>query len=762
MDDLISEFIAETRETLEGIADALLAWEADPSETARLDEIFRFVHTVKGSCGFLNLARIEALAHAAETILGTLRSGSRQASRPLVGAMLRVIDRIALLVEALDTDAEFPPIESDHAIIAALEKPETLFDEDAVEQAAKAPKSRNVRVTVDLLDTMMNEVSDLVLVRNELARAVKTSRGDTPAEAALERLSHCVADLRDSVARARMQPVERLFAALPRLVRDTAGALGKSVELLIEGGDVELDREMVEQLRDPLVHMVRNAIDHGVEFESERVAAGKPARATLRVSACQSGNQIAITIEDDGRGLSLERLRNRAVEAGMFETRQAASLDDAAAANLIFAPGLSTSASVTAISGRGVGMDVVRTNIERLGGTIALDNRPHKGLAIELRAPLTLSIVTVLSLRAAGQVFAVPRAAIDEVFSLGNANVRIEAVGSGRIATIRGEALPVVVLGDFIADGATEPTHLIVIDSGNGHRWALATESIGDHQEVVVRPVAPIVAASGLFAGQALPDDGSPLLVLDVLGLARLARIEAADLKQAAAPIEATSQVALITFVTITGEARAVRAALVERVADMPRDAFTAIGEHLIVTDEGVVYSGIADAPIPDHPTIPMLRLSDGMTTIGLVVGEVCDLVRVDREAVTATPGGDMVLIDGKPTPLVDGHALFAATERPASAEQQSVAIIGGDPRWAAAILEPLLTAAGYRVAKPGEQAGTVLCIDAADYQSTGEQCVIRLGDGAALGDDSHIDRYDRDAILAALSPEKRRQRGRQ
>ncbi len=762
MDDLTREFIAETRETLETINDALLAWEADPSATARLDEIFRFVHTVKGSCGFLDLARIEALAHAAETVLGALRSGVRSADVRLVSAMLRVIDRIALLVDALDTDAEFPPIESDHAIIAGLDAIDDSIAEPPAPAQITATRARNVRVAVDLLDTMMSEVSDLVLVRNELARTVRTARGDTPAEAALERLSTCVSDLRDSVARARMQPVERLFAALPRLVRDTAAMLGKAVDLSIEGGDVELDREMVEQLRDPLVHMVRNAIDHGIERAEDRTRASKPARALLRVSARQNGNQIAITVEDDGRGIDVERLRARAVAGGIIDSVRAAALDDDAVANLIFAAGLSTADRVTAVSGRGVGMDVVRANVERLGGTIVLDNRPGKGLIIELRAPLTLSIVTVLALHAGSHVFAMPRAAVDEVFAIGRANVRLERVGAGRIATIRDEILPVVDLGALVTGRADDPSHIIVIDSGNNQRWALAIDAIGDHQEVVVRPVAPVVSAAGLFAGQALPDDGLPLLVLDVLGLARMARIDPSAATgrsvDASADIEMT---AIITFRALDGHRRAIRAGLVDRVADMPSAAFTPIGSHMIVNDGGDVYAAVCEGGIPELELLPMLRLNDGAVRIGMIVAEACDLLRIPVTAISATKGGEIALIDGIATPLIDAHALFAAAALNPAEARPTVAIMGADAQWAQSILTPLLMTAGYHVVTDEADAETILCCDSGVVDPTETRRVIHLGKTSHAGQLEALDRYDRTAILAALAQTPQRAGGK-
>lgn len=660
MDDLTAEFIAETRETLENIGEALVAWEANPADTARLDEIFRFVHTVKGSCGFLDLARIEALAHGAETVLGELRNGRAVGTTRLVSAILRVIDRIKLLVDALDLDAEFPPVEIDHAILAALDGAEHADPGEEPHVPQQPSRVRSVRVAVDLLDALMSQVSDLVLVRNELGRSIRTPRGDSAAEASLDRLSTCLADLRDNVARARMQPVERLFSALPRLVRDTAAALGKDVELIIDGSDVELDREMVEQLRDPLVHMVRNAIDHGIEPKQVRLGAGKPARATLKVEARQNGNQIAISVADDGQGLDCARLRSRAIDEGRIDSRTAAAMSDEAAAELVFMPGLSTAQTVSAISGRGVGMDVVRANIEKLGGMIALDNRPGSGLTVELRAPLTLSIVTVLPLAAGSQTVAVPRTAVSEVFSLRSQSIVVERLGEGRIVKIRGETLPVMALATLSGDASKDEAYLVILDSGNGHRWALAVGAVGDHQEVVIRPVAPVIAASGLFAGQALPDDGKPLLILDVLGLARLARIEGATNRDDAVSLKpAAPQMSLITCRARSGSACAVPAASVERLVDMPATAFTRIGDALIVHDDGLIYSAVLDGALDDATTVPMLRLARGSDRLGLIVAEAQDLIRVDRDAIARSAAGDVIVIDGRAVPIIDTDALF-------------------------------------------------------------------------------------------------------
>ena len=298
MDDLLQDFIAETRETLEALSGEIVAWEAAPDDRARLDAIFRFVHTVKGSCGFLDLPRLGRLSHAAEDVLMAVREGTRVPDTALVDAVLAIVDRIGDLVEAIDGGMALDD-SSEDLLIAALAPDAAPATHSA--HVAVRTASRSVRLNVDLLDRMMSGMSDMVLARNELARRLRDTEGDPHVEAALERLSLTVADMRDTVTRTRMQKIEALFSALPRMVRDTAAELGKTVSLTIEGSDVELDREMIELIRDPLAHIIRNSVDHGIETPADRLAAGKPASGRLLVSARQAGNQILVEIEDDGR-----------------------------------------------------------------------------------------------------------------------------------------------------------------------------------------------------------------------------------------------------------------------------------------------------------------------------------------------------------------------------------------------------------------------------------------------------------------------------
>src|SRR5918993_3490424 len=532
MDDLIADFVAETREMMTAIGGELVAWEASPGDRARLDSIFRFVHTVKGNCGFFDFPRLEALSHAAEDALAEVRAGRRHPDPALVSAVLAIIDRIAEMIAALDAGEEWPAGDDSALIQALQERAEVTAAPVAAtvaEAQSKAVAPRTIRLSVELLDRLMSGVSDMVLARNELARRLRETTGDVAIDGAFERLSSIIAEMRDAITRTRMQRIENLFVALPRMVRDLSAELGKQVLVDIEGGDVELDREMIEMIRDPLTHIIRNAVDHGIETPPERLKAGKREIGILSVSARQSGNQILIDIQDDGRGINGKKLVEKAISAGVIEKPEAADLSPREQLALIFEAGLSTAKEVTAISGRGVGMDVVRSNVERIGGVVEVDSIPGKGTRMTLRVPLTLTIIPALTVSIGNQHFAIPRSAIDEIVRANGESVTLERIGGARGAAIRGRRVPEVALADILGLDSPmkdEERTLVVLRPAGGDVYALAVDKIHDHEELVVKPAAPAVMATGLYAGTTLADDGSPILLFDPAGLAEVGGIK--------------------------------------------------------------------------------------------------------------------------------------------------------------------------------------------------------------------------------------------
>jgi two-component system chemotaxis sensor kinase CheA len=773
MEDLINEFIAETREMLEALSGEIVAWEAAPNAGERLDAIFRFVHTVKGNCGFFDLPRLETLSHAAEDALADVRAGRRPADQKLVSAVLAVIDRIGELVQALETGEAIASTHDDHLIHALAETSDEEEEAEVAMPGAAAEQRkalRSIRLSVDLLDSMMSGVSDLVLARNELSRRLRESGADTKVEAAFERVSASIGEIRDAITRTRMQRIENLFVALPRMVRDLASDLGKQVALDIDGQDVELDREMIEMMRDPLTHIVRNAMDHGFESPEERRKAGKSPTGILRVSASQSGNQILIDISDDGKGIDGEKLVRKAIAAGLLTEMQAERLSSAQKSSLIFEPGLSTAAEVTAVSGRGVGMDVVRANIERIGGMVDIESVEGQGLRLTLRVPLTLSIIPALTVEGSGQVYALPRSAVDEIVRVKSDTVRIDRIGGSQMVSLRGRRIPLVTLGSVLG-GKDEPVSadqtLILLRPGGGSAFALAVDTIHDHAELVIKPAAPLVMAAGLYAGTTLADDGNPILLLDASGIANIAGISLREeqtetVSWDAAGVAATQPgLPALLFRTRNGAKRAISLAVVERIEDVPGHAVKmTAGKLRIALDEKILpLAGCGKEG--GEGILRILRLSDGDAELAYGFGEVIDLVTLD-DAVrpAAVPGeiGGVTLMGGDQVEVVDPFWLFATHQAHSnSATSSPVCALSADDPWMQNILRPIIESAGYRVVAVGEVAEPDLLITSAEaplQRGAGGGEIIRIRSRAEADpgeDEDTIYRYDRAAIFAAL-----------
>ena len=762
MDDLLQEFIAETRETLEAISGEIVAWEANPTDRARLDAIFRFVHTVKGSCGFLDLPRLARLSHAAEDVLAAVRDGKRVADAALVDAVLAIVDRIGEIVEAIDAGAPLDNSAEDMLIAGLAADAEPL-----AQMATAAPRSnsRSVRLGVELLDRMMSGMSEMVLARNELARRLREQDSDPRIDAALERLSLTVAEMRDTVTRTRMQKIDALFAALPRMVRDTAAGLQKSVALKIDGADVELDREMIELMRDPLVHLIRNAIDHGIETPTERIAGGKPGNGTLSVSARQSGNQILIEIADDGRGIDTALLVAKARRLGLYGDAELAAMDAVSRCDLVFHPGLSSRDAVTATSGRGVGMDVVRANVEQIGGRVVLANRPGQGLVITVHVPLTLSIISTIVVGCGGQRFALARQAVEEIVALRGDQVRITQVGGVDMATVRGRLLPLVNLGALLQLSDATVETLAIVSTRDGD-YALGIDCVLDTEELVVKPAAPAVMLAGIYAGQTLPDSGQPMLLLDGSGIAAVAGLAFSPhaASEVIADTVAETGVRALMFDDFDGRRRAIALGVIDRVEPVPVTAIRLSAGRMRLAVGGHIVPLYAAAPFGDREEVPVMRLTDGTSEIAYAIAAAIDIVTLPENVAPARGSGSLagvVVIGGEQVELVDAHALFADEDVPPA--QQPVCLLHGDPAgWMETFLKPTLEAAGYRCVTRvavGERAAVALAMEDEDStglgdRDTGETPVIRLRrDRAAEGSAvSSIYRYDRTALVAALA----------
>ncbi|MFL6830002.1 MAG: chemotaxis protein CheA [Sphingomicrobium sp.] len=757
---------------LEALGGEIVAWEAEPDDRARLDSIFRFVHTVKGNCGFFDFPRLEALSHAAEDALADVRAGRRHADGAMVSAVLAIIDRIGEMVAAIEANGEIPAGD-DGALIDALapgvDGPAAAGAAPIAEGPGKtAAAPRTIRLSVELLDRVMSTVSDMVLARNELARRLRESSGEVSVDGAFERLSSIIADMRDAITRTRMQRIENLFVALPRMVRDLSAELGKQILVDIEGGDVELDREMIEMIRDPLTHIIRNAVDHGIEAPAERLKAGKREIGILAVSARQSGNQILIDIHDDGRGIDGRKLVEKAISAGALDKGAAAQLSPSEQLALIFEPGLSTANEVTAISGRGVGMDVVRSNVERIGGIVEVDSRLGEGTRMTLRVPLTLTIIPALTVSIAGQHFAIPRSAIEEIVRANGESVVLERLGGAGVATIRGRRVPEVSLADILGLDSTvdeKDRTLIVLRPAGGDVYALAVDRIHDHEELVVKPAAPAVMNTGLYAGTTLADDGSPILLFDPAGLAEVGGVKLEAQERTARIAEAPAATGpaatpVLLFRALDGARRALPLAVVDRIEEVPVSAVrNAAGQLRVQVGEAILpLAGARDDDLAGDK-VRLFRLNDGAHELGYAFGEVIDFAAIEHDVILADGEGEVSgvsLVGGEPAELIDAHWLFShhigAAARPAD---PLVCRLPTDDPWMQNMLRPMVEAAGYTVVGTDDEAEADLVIAslgaAVDDKAAKRTIWLRAEPEAAGKKDSSIYRYDRARLLMAL-----------
>jgi len=673
MDDLLTDFLAETAESLAELDVALLRLERTPDDAETLSLIFRLVHTVKGTCGFLGLPRLERLTHAGENVLGRLRDGTLAASAEIVTLVLAVVDGVRLILAGLSaTGAE--PEGGDAALIAALDR---VMAKPAAIAAAAAPPSRpagtgpagtqTIRVTVDVLDHLMTLVSELVLTRNQLLQLARTPQ-DSGFAVPLQRLSHITSDLQEGVMKTRMQPIGNAWSKLPRLVRDLARDLGKSIDLVMAGADTELDRQVLELIKDPLTHMVRNCADHGLEPPEERRAAGKPETGRITLHAFHEGGHILIEIADDGRGLDTERIRAKVLAQGLATEAELAAMTEARIQRYVLSAGFSTAAEVTSVSGRGVGMDVVKTNVERIGGTIDLTSTPGLGSRFTIKIPLTLAIVSALVVQAGTERFAIPQLSVVELVRArrpgesGTGSV-IERIDDTPVLRLREHLLPLVNLADLLElDGAAAASIIVVAQVG-ASMVGIVVDRVFDTEEIVVKPVTPILRDITVFSGNTILGDGSVIMILDPNGIARATGIAAGsasrrDTAAVDAPCSAGST-AMLLFRAGGVQPLAVPLGLIARLEEIPRDSIeTSAGPPvvqyrgrlmpLVSLSEGVDVSGSTQA---------VLVFADGEHRTGLMVDEIVDVVedRAEIELSAARPGllGTAV-IGGRATDVID------------------------------------------------------------------------------------------------------------
>lgn len=644
-DDIVKEFLAESHENLDRLDRDLVDLEKHPSDREILASIFRTIHTIKGTCGFLGFAKLEAVTHVGENLLARLRDGQLKMNPARTTALLALVDAVREMLASIGTagnegerddqkllttltellvadphdsilsgeppssESPFVPAETPAEVLeaphrqaveeavgshAAMSEPQSEkwpASEEARSQQdrSKPDVSQNtIRVSVTLLDQLMNLVGELVLARNQILQFTRNNE-ETNLVTTGQRLNLIATELQESVMKTRMQPIGSIWSRFPRTVRDIAVACGKQVRIEMEGEGTELDRTLIEAIKDPMTHLVRNAVDHGIERSEVRESAGKDPEGILRLRAYHEGGQVNIEISDDGAGLDLKKIVEKAVKKGLVTGAQSLQLSDREAANLIFLPGLSTAEKVTNVSGRGVGMDVVKTNIERIGGTVDVQSVPGAGTTVRVKIPLTLAIVPALIVTAAGQRFAIPQASLLELVGLESdeARSRIEAVQGAPVYRLRGHLLPLVELKaalgieekkledkkiengkignkkignkktedcraplqnaapdapETIGKGeirsASNPVNIVVLQADHD-KFGLLVDEISDTEEIVVKPLSKHLKNLNVFAGATIMGDGKVALILDVLSLAQHAHIVGEVEESAAAETEA-------------------------------------------------------------------------------------------------------------------------------------------------------------------------------------------------------------------------------
>jgi two-component system, chemotaxis family, sensor kinase CheA len=838
MDDLLREFLTETSESLDTVDNQLVRFEQDPNNAKILDNIFRLVHTIKGTCGFLGLPRLEALAHAGETLMGKFRDGM-PVTGEAVSLILASIDRIKEILAGLEaTEAEpqgsdedlivklhemvehgmaamsapaslvasgsaqpmpsasaspepvapaapvaaTPPAAEDTLVPQALERAlrpgevsldelERAFQETAIEVAApplvpsSAPEAepraaspkkeakesgkatakkptadpevaegdkianQSIRVNVDTLEHLMTMVSELVLTRNQLLEISRRNE-DTEFKVPLQRLSNVTAELQEGVMKTRMQPIGNAWQKLPRIVRDLSGELHKQIELEMHGADTELDRQVLDLIKDPLTHMVRNSADHGLETPAERVACGKPEQGTIRLSAYHEGGHIIICIADNGRGLNTERIKAKALQNGLVTEAELEKMTEAQIHKFIFAPGFSTAAAVTSVSGRGVGMDVVRTNIDQIGGTIDVKSVAGEGSSVTIKIPLTLAIVSALIVEAAGDRFAIPQLAVVElVRARANSEHRIERIKDTAVLRLRNKLLPLMHLKKLlkIDDGSSsDPENgFIVVTQVGSQTFGIVVDGVFHTEEIVVKPMSTKLRHIDMFSGNTILGDGAVIMIIDPNGIAKAlgtsvaASHEIAEDNAASRANAAEQLTSLLVFRAGSSQPKAVPLGLVTRLEEIAADKIElSNGRYMVQYREQLMpLVQMAGVSVQTSGAQPILVFADDGRSMGLVVDEIIDIVE-EKLHIEVAGSQDGILgsavIKGQATEVIDvGHFLpmafadwFSRKEMRPSLSAQSVLLVD-DSAFFRNMLAPVLKAAGYRVrVAPNAQEG--------------------------------------------------------
>jgi two-component system, chemotaxis family, sensor kinase CheA len=704
VDEIVSDFVAESRENLDKVEQELLELEKDPTQAPRIAAIFRAIHTVKGTCGFLDLHRLEAVAHAGENLLSMLRDGIIAFTPTHATAMLDLVDAIRKmigLVEETGKDGEEPYLELTARLNALAKKTPVAEEKSSVEasaapptepvatpgkpakagkmtrvkrnfaknraalpssgepEAAEAPgparpeaeaeraftpripaapvapparisivnaepppapkaeppappkATTTIRVDVAVLDSLMNLVGELVLARNQLLE-LTSHEVRSPLALTCQRINQVTTDLQGGVMKTRMQPIATVWNKFPRVGRELGVQCGKRIRVDLSGSETELDKSVLEAISEPLAHLIRNAVDHGIESPAKRAEVGKPDEGRIGLNAYHQGGHVLIEISDDGGGIDPERVKRKAIEKGILSDADAQRLSPQEAINLIFAPGFSTAEKVTNISGRGVGMDVVRTNIERIGGSVHVLSTIGAGTTCRVRLPLTLAIVPALIVSSEGQRFAIPQLGLQELVRVRADGPAVEHVHGAPVFRLRGHLLPLIWLGEALelrevplSQKLSGLGHILVLQIEGGS-FGLVVDEVLNSEEIVVKPLSDLLSDLSVYAGSTILGDGQVALILDANNLMARTRAASVKTRRTAAQEETAAPIAIDTtsyvLCAMSGDCRtAVPLAQVERLEKFKVAAIESRGGQAALQYRGQV--------------VPLFRMEDGMSS---------------------------------------------------------------------------------------------------------------------------------------------------
>jgi two-component system chemotaxis sensor kinase CheA len=753
--DVIREFLIESNENLARLDQEMVELEKRPQDLPLVAGIFRTIHTIKGTCGFLGFATLESVTHLAENILSQLRDGKRRLTPELVTLILETVDAVKTVLVAIEANGrEGPEAYADlrkrleAACAQATASPPAGDSPTAAPDTEKAaaPKGPSVsdstiRVDVVLLDKLMNLVGELVLARNQILQFT-AHREDSTLSATSQRLNLITTELQEGVMKTRMQPIGVVWNKLPRVVRDLATSFGKQIHLEMDGADTELDKTIIEAIKDPLTHIVRNCCDHGIEKPEVRIRNGKPAQGKLTLRAFHEGGQVNIEIGDDGAGIDVQVLKNKAVQKGLIRLEQAERMTDREALALIFLPGFSTASEVTSVSGRGVGLDVVKTNIEKIGGVVDLVGRLGQGTTLKLKIPLTLAIipglvVTLTEKRSAprrmtgtGERYVIPQVSLLELIRLeGDSGKRqIERIHDTPFYRRRGSLLPLVYLADVLRLGSTGESNVvnIVVLQAEDRQFGLVVDGIGDTQEIVVKPLGKQLKGLNCYAGATIMGDGRVALILDVSGIAQLAGVVPESREKSTAEIQrhdhsANERQTFLLFRAGSFERLAVPLSLVARLEEISLAKIEHAGGKRVVQYRGRILPLASLAPILDPGAPDTAGLQDpaqvvvfnnGERSMGILVDQILDIVE-DQVTVRQTAARQGLLgsavVGKKVTDLLDLHAVIQAADggwfgsRDGQPTNGATVMIAEASPFVRGLVRSSLEMAGYRVVEAAD-----------------------------------------------------------